>query len=141
MRFGFCVGPLRLLILPQTFSEVVTQAMIYPLPNVPPWFLGVLNQRGNLLPVFDLHQMLATEDRQRDHYTVLVLDQGSDAVGIRIDGMPQALTLHHALGRVPPLPAAIAAYVPAAYSTGETVWCEFEHRGFFTVMGAQIPCA
>ena len=31
IRFGFSVGRLRLLLMPHTFSEVVTQAVIYPL--------------------------------------------------------------------------------------------------------------
>ena len=57
-RFGFRVGQLRLLIKPRTHSEVVAQPHIYPIPNVPPWFLGVINLRGNLLPVFALQQLL-----------------------------------------------------------------------------------
>jgi twitching motility protein PilI len=138
MRFGFRVGQLRLLITPQTFSEVVMQAVIYPLPIVPIWFLGLLNQRGNLLPVFDLHQLLEAGNRSHDKRTVLVLDQGSDAVGIPIDGMPQAITLKQTLGHVPPLPTVLAAHVLTAYTTGEMVWLEFDHRGFFTAIGTQI---
>ena len=137
-RFGFRVGQLRLLITPQTFSEVVMQAVIYPLPNVPAWFPGVLNQRGNLLPVFDLHQLLDIEERSHDKRTVLVLDQGSDAVGMLIDGLPQAIPLTQTLRHVPSLPAALAAHVPSAYATGGTVWLAFDHRGFFTASGAQI---
>ena len=141
IRFGFCVGHLRLLLMPHTFSEVIPQAVIYPLPNVPPWFLGVLNQRGNLLPVFDLHQLLRARNRGHDNHTVLVLDQGSDAVGMLIDGMPQAVTLTRTQGQVPALSQALKAYVPAAYRAGDTVWLEFDHQAFFTATGAQITRA
>ena len=141
IRFGFSVGRLRLLLLPHTFSEVVTQAVIYPLPNVPPWFLGMLNQRGNLFPVFDLHQLLHAGNRGHDNRTVLVLDQGSDAVGMLIDGMPQAITLTQTRCQVPALPEALKAHVPTAYAVRETVWLEFDHRGFFTTIGAQITRA
>lgn len=140
-RFGFRVGQLHLLIARHTFSEVVTQAVIYPLPNVPTWFLGVLNQRGNLLPVFDLHELLETGERSHGTRTVLVLEQGNNAVGMLIDGLPQGLTLGATPRPVPPLPRALAAHVPTAYRAGNTVWLEFEHRGFFTTTGAQITRA
>lgn len=103
-RFGFRIGPFHLLLTPGTFSEVVRQAVIYPLPNVPPWFLGLLNQRSTLLPVFDLHRLLDTGDTPPRQRTILVLDQGREAVGLPIDGLPQAITLSPPLPQVPALP-------------------------------------
>jgi hypothetical protein len=58
-----------------------------------------------------------------------------------IDGLPQAIALKQTLRQVPVLPEALTAHVPTAYSTGEAVWLEFEHREFFTTLGAQLTSA
>jgi chemotaxis signal transduction protein len=137
-RFGFRVGQLCLLIRPDTQSEVVTHASIASVPNVPVWFLGLLNRRGHLLPVFDLHQLLQTGERRHDNHTVLILDQGSDAVGIPVESLPQPVGLNRALRHRPPLPEVLEAHVPTAYATGRAIWLEFDHRSFCTVVGTQI---
>jgi chemotaxis signal transduction protein len=137
-RFGFRVGQLCLLIRLDAQSEVVTLASIASIPNVPGWFLGLLHRRGHLLPVFDLHQLLKTGESRHNNRTVLILDQGSDAVGIPIDSLPQPVGLNRTLRHRPPLPEILEAHVPTAYATGRTIWLEFDHRSFFTVVGAQI---
>jgi chemotaxis signal transduction protein len=123
------------------FSEVVIQAVIYPLPGVPFWFRGLLNQRGNLLPVFDVQQLLDPDDQRQNRRTVLILEQGSEAVGMLIDGLPQAVILAQTLPHVPALPAVLAAHVPTAYTAHDTVWLDFDHQSFFTAVGAQITHA
>jgi hypothetical protein len=46
--------------------------------------------------------------------------------------------LHRALRHRPPLPEVLEAHVSTAYATGRTLWLEFDHRSFFTAVGAQI---
>lgn len=137
-RFGFRVGQLCLLIRMDARSEMVTLASIAPIPNVPAWFLGLMNRRGHLLPVFDLHQLLETGESRRDNRTVLILDQDSDAVGIPIDSLPQPVGINRTLRHRPPLPEVLEAHVSAAYAAGRTIWLEFDHRSFFMAVGAQI---
>lgn len=138
IRFGVRLGSYHLLIASQTISEVVARAVCYPIPHTPPWFLGLLNQRGNLLPVFDVHQLLHTGEPGHDRGTVLVLDQGSEAVGMCIDGMPESVVLEQRLRQVPALPTPLAAHVVAAYRHDQTTWLDFDHEGFFTTLGQQI---
>ena len=54
LRYGFTVGKVALLMRSDCMSEVVKPPPIYPIPNTPPWLSGILNLRGNLVPVFDL---------------------------------------------------------------------------------------
>ncbi|MFO1351931.1 MAG: chemotaxis protein CheW [Gammaproteobacteria bacterium] len=139
-RFGFRIGDLRLLIRPDALSEVITQTPIYPVPNVPSWFLGLINLRGNLLPVFDLHQVLGMGEGARNNSkrTVLILDQGKNAAGIPIDGLPQSVALDRQLRNVPPVHEALEQHTAAAYSTAGGIWLEFDHVGFFTALGGQL---
>lgn len=140
-RFGVCVGPYHVLLPPQILSEVVVRPVLYPLPRTPRWFLGLLNQRGNLLPVFDLQAVLHAAAEVRTQHTVLVLDQGHEAVGLSIEGMPQSITLAQRLLRLPPLPEILAAHVSTAYRAGGITWLDFDHQGFFTALGAQLTAA
>lgn len=132
-RFGFRIGQLRLLIQADTLSEVITHTPIYPMPNVPSWLVGVMNLRGNLMPVFDLHHLLETGEPGQTQ-TVLVLDQGNDGVGIPIDGLPHAVHLGDALHNMPPLHETLHGHVTTAYTTEDGIWLDFDHRGFFTAL-------
>jgi chemotaxis signal transduction protein len=119
-------------------SEMVTLASIAPIPNVPAWVLGLMNRRGHLLPVFDLHRLLETGESRRDNRMILILDQDSDAVGIPIDCLPQPVGINRTLRHRPPLPEVLEAHVSTAYAAGRTIWLEFDHRSFFMAVGAQI---
>lgn len=135
-RYGFRVGGIGLLVSQDTVSEVLEQAPVYPLPNTPPWLLGLVNLRGNLAPVFDVKQFLELEDGAvQEKRRLLILDQGDKAVGVLIDGLPQTAIASHALSRLPPLPAALQAHVAKAYVQDDLVWLEFDHQGFFQALG------
>lgn len=137
-RYGFWVGEIGLLIDQDTTSEVLERWVVYPLPNVPPWFLGLINLRGNLVPVFDVKQFLQLEEGAREKRWLLVLDRGEGAVGLFIDGLPQPASALQALPRLPPLPAALRTYIAKAYTQNDALWLEFDHRDFFKMLGEQV---
>ena len=141
-RYGFRVGDIGLLVGQNTVSEVLEKAPIYPLPNTPPWLLGLVNLRGNLVPVFDVKLFLELEDSGgREKRWLLILDQGDRAVGVLIDGLPQTALTTHALSRLPPLPAALRAHAIKAYAQDGVVWLEFDHQGFFQALGGRMAGA
>ena len=86
-RYGFRIGSLSLLIGHDTGSEVIRMQAVSTLPGSAPWLLGLVNLRGNLVPLFDLRLMLgmSTQDEMQARM-VLVLDSGENALGMIIDG-------------------------------------------------------
>jgi twitching motility protein PilI len=138
IRFGFRIGDIGLLIGPNTTSEVQTQPPIYALPNTPSWLLGLINLRGNLVPVFDLNSLLETGKSAPTKPMLLVLDKGSAMVGILINGLPQTVCLARKLRNMPPLPAALKGYVQEAYARDKVLWLEFDHHSFFQSLANQI---
>lgn len=138
LRYGFRVGAIGLLIEPDTLSEVVEKPLIYPLPNTPAWLTGLINLRGNLVPLFDLRPLLEADDGPATKQSVLILDDADAAVGILIDGLPHNPDLSRRLQRLPPLPPLLRDHAAAAYVKDGTVWLEFNHRGFFQTLAARI---
>lgn len=142
VRYGFRLGNLGLLINQDTVSEVLEQAPVYPLPNTPVWLAGLVNLRGNLVPVFDVRQLLELTDADRQaKRRLLVLDQAERAVGLLIDTLPQVATFGQPLNRMPPLPVTLRPHVSKAYAQEDTVWLEFNHQGFFQSLAGQIAGA
>ncbi|MCP5158467.1 MAG: chemotaxis protein CheW [Gammaproteobacteria bacterium] len=137
-RYGFWIGEIGLLIDQNTTSEVLERWVVYPLPNVPLWFLGLINLRGNLVPIFDLKQLLQLEEDTREKRWLLILDRGEGAVGLFIDGLPQPANTRQALTRLPPLPAALRPSIAGGYLQDERIWLEFDHRQFFRTLGGQV---
>ncbi len=141
-RYGFRIGGIGLLVGQDTVSEVVEQTPIYPLPNTPSWFLGLVNLRGNLAPIFDVKRFLELDDgAAAEKRWLLILDRGDRATGIFIDGLPQTAAVHNALARLPPLPAALRPHVAQAYVQDDIVWLEFDHQGFFRALGERMAGA
>jgi chemotaxis signal transduction protein len=137
LRYGFRSGGLSLLIQGGVGSEVVPMMPLAAIPNGPGWLQGVINLRGNLVPVCDLAQMLSdAPDAAARKTMILVLDKGDKAAGFVIDGHPVALNDLRPTNQVPELPEFLANYVRAAHSTDEEVWLEFDHEGFL-LGGAQ----
>ena len=138
-RYGFQIGDIGLLIGQDTGSEILERTPVYPLPKAPTWLLGLVNLRGNLVPVFDVKPLLELEsDDAQDKRRLLILDGGDKAVGIMIDGLPQLAATNNALSRLPPLPVALRPYVAKAYARDDTVWLEFNHHGFFEALGGSM---
>ncbi len=135
VRYGFRIGALGLLIQLGSTSEILQKPAIWSLPGSPPWFLGLLNVRGNLVPVYELGQVLNFGSRPADQKNlVLVFDQGDKAVGIVIDDFPKPLSSLSSLPNLPILPDVLNGHVRKGYIKEENIWLEFDHHSFFEEM-------
>lgn len=136
MRYGFRIQNYCFLIEHKTICEVVRQEQIYEVPNTAAWVLGIINLRGNLVPVFDLMKRLDEFSTRHTDARLLVFDRGELAVAIYIDGLPVGLEIdpqdNSQMTTIPQeLPAVLRAHVGAAYRVGGNTWMELDHRGLF----------
>ncbi|MEE4380095.1 MAG: chemotaxis protein CheW [Candidatus Competibacteraceae bacterium] len=138
-RYGFLVSDIGLLIHQDTTSEVIEQIPVYPIPHMPSWLPGLINLRGNLIPVFDLKLFLGLEqhDEQQKQW-LLILGTDDQAVSLFCDGLPRIVDTTHPLGRLPPLPTALRPHAVRAYAYEGIIWSEFDHEHFFKSASAQI---
>lgn len=136
MRYGFQIGGQNILIDSHTLCEVIQNVQIYRIPNTHSWVLGVINLRGNLVPVFDFLKRLDKTATRGEDQRLLVFDQGERAVGIYIEGLPQALQIDpenpEQRAAIPvELPDNINEHVSGAYRCNDKVWLEIDHRELF----------
>lgn len=68
--------------------------LITPLPDAPAWLTGVINLRGQIIPVIDLRKRIGVEARAVDLGTpILVVDHGGRSIGLIADAIDQIITV------------------------------------------------
>lgn len=142
LRYGFKIGSHQILIDQSVLCEVVQHLQIYKLPNTENWVLGMINLRGNLVPVFDLKARLGGHTNDIDDVYLLVIEQGNHAAGIQIDGLPQALEIDpddqdQKAAVSDDTPAVLKAHARTAFNANGHIWLEIDHRGLFAELLAE----
>lgn len=74
--------------------EIITNYNIRPLPLVPEYVRGIINLRGQIIPIIDMRLRLGKEFKEYTSTScVVILDIGSDRIGICVDSVSQVLTI------------------------------------------------
>jgi purine-binding chemotaxis protein CheW len=74
-----------------------------PLPNSPPYVMGVINLRGVIMPVVDLKRRLGlgeTEPTQR--HVIVVIQHAARALGLLVDGVKESFAFDASNLQPPP---------------------------------------
>jgi len=140
-RYGFKVNDIGFLISPEILCEVMKKFTVYPIPNTKHWMHGLVNLRGNLIPVYDLPILLGLSEEPLEHDNLLIIDNGPDSAGILIQSLPQPCDMRGwaELSHVPKLPAGLSECVSDAYTKDDVIWLGFNHKEFF--LNAMISVA
>ena len=136
-RYGFHLGKFGFLIKEDTLSEAMLPITVYPIPNTVNWVQGLINLRGNLIPIYDLKALLAF-DEPLDKAMFLILDQGEQSIGLVVDGLPVLINTEHVLEPLPRLPEPLNEYVNCGYSDRNKLWLEWDHQHFFQSLSQQM---
>lgn len=124
---AFTVGNLGFLLPPETVSELFYDLAYCSLPNTPPTLVGMANVRGDIIPLFDLHELFDIPADSNVHWRFLVFGDGEEAVGIRIGSLPTRVMLsgQNRLKSLPPLPEALRPHVRACYQLNG-IWVDWD---------------
>lgn len=137
--FGFRVGSLGFLVTSSTYCEVIEQLQVNPLPNVEAWFSGLINLRGDLVPVIDLQLLLGeTTPTVRKKRQLFAIGQGDKAMAFWIDGLPEIQPIFtQPLKQLPPLPAILQRCVLGGYFQNDQLWFTVQFDALFKTLGRQ----
>lgn len=87
-RYGYKVKDMGFLISENTLCEVVKYPEVYPLPNTNKWLRGLVNIRGNLVPVFDFSLLIGVTEDSSDIENLLVMGNAEKSIGVLIESVP-----------------------------------------------------
>jgi purine-binding chemotaxis protein CheW len=88
--------------------EVVAAPLVVPLPTAPPSVLGVLNLRGEIVPLFDTAALLGV-GAFSDHPFVAVVETALGPAGLNATAVPEAAMLAEQASAAE-LPGAVGVY-------------------------------
>jgi purine-binding chemotaxis protein CheW len=92
----FPLGPEKYALPIQEVREIVAAPALTALPTAPSAVLGLVNLRGDVLPVFDAGRLVASPFPAEPQF-VMVIDTERGAAGVAASGMPSILDLEPAL--------------------------------------------
>lgn len=131
---GFCgenfLTPVNLV------SEIVQNPVIFRLPNTPNWVRGVINLRGNVVPVIDLdaHPDYKTAEIS-DARTLIVINRGEAAMGLFIDRYPVMLDFDgedvSEMSGSEFVSKVAGEYILSTTKVGESIYYEIDYASFF----------
>ena len=132
LRHGVKIGPYSLLLPDGVVSEVVKNASIYPVPKTSSWVKGLINLRGNLIPVFDLARYFDSSAGSPSLSTLIVIDKGENALALMVEGLPRVANVSQSVGHTSlPLPELLRTHLKGAYIENDDMWLELDVAAFF----------
>ncbi len=98
----FMAGHLKLGVVAEDVVEILNNQVITYLPMVPEFIRGIINMRGQMIPILDIRARLGMESQEGDNL-VVVINLGEVQLGILVDGVDQMLDIPKV--NIHPLPA------------------------------------
>lgn len=98
----FMAGHLKLGVVAEDVVEILNNQVITYLPMMPGFIRGIINMRGQMIPILDVRARLGMDIREEDSL-VVVLNLGDVQLGILVDAVDQMLDISRA--NIHPLPA------------------------------------
>ncbi len=86
-------------------QEIIKDSEITAIPDAPDFVVGVINLRGNIIPILDLHKRLklsAGVQRQADESWVLILNVADRVTGFVVDRVTRVIKVQANMIKPPP---------------------------------------
>ena len=91
--YGIEFTSLNLLIDKNTSSELLEHSSIYPIPLAAEWIIGVVNIRGDIVPIINFEKLICKESTKINisKCRIIIINKGEDAVGFIINDLPKPI--------------------------------------------------
>lgn len=101
---GFEIGVQRFAVNILSVQEIIRSAPVTAVPNSPEFVEGVINLRGDIVPVIDLRKRLNLykEEHQSDRNWILILTIGERVIGFVVDRVTEVLKVEDESIQPPP---------------------------------------
>ena len=97
--------------------EIIRMTNVTPVPHAPSFVEGVINLRGQILPVVDLRKRFNLEQKDVDEDTrIIVVEIGNTLLGLIVDGVNEVLRIPS--DTIAPPPSIVSSGIGAEYIKG-----------------------
>ena len=97
--------------------EIIRLDVITEVPGAPSYVSGIVNLRGNILPVIDLRQRFGRKtDQHSEQNRILVVDIGDKKTGIIVDAVSEVIRIPES--NIEPAPQILSDNVSSRYING-----------------------
>ncbi len=132
--YGIKFSSLNLLIDNTASSELLEDSSIYSIPLAAEWIIGVVNIRGDIVPVIDFEKLIngeSTNNKIKDS-KIIVINKGEDAVGFLLEYLPRPIsfTENEKLSDHTSLPEVVEEHVVHAYKRDTSTWACIDFESF-----------
>lgn len=76
----------------EMLTEIIISQKIFPVPTTPPHVLGVINLRGNIVPIVDIRSALSLP-RQSTPGQIAIIKQGAVIIGVVVDNVSEVVAV------------------------------------------------
>ncbi len=138
LRYGFMIGDVGIIIDKALGSEIVEDISICAIPHTPLWFSGMVNIRGDLVPIFDLQAIFNDGGKSDLWAPLLVIGKGAEGAGILLETLPRALGSLEISELPDSIPPSLEGHIDTAYINDGQIWLSINFIGFFSSLGRQV---
>ena len=124
-RYGYQIGKMNFLIPDKLVSEVIQHPSIFNLPNSPSWIEGLINVRGNIIPVMNVSKFLKSFDDEKTlNILVMAQDDGNPSIAIMINDLPISLELNNSVTKIDNYPSEISEFISSGFKQNNFEWVD-----------------
>ena len=105
-EYGVCIDDVK---------EIMRKGDVTQIPDSPGFIAGVINVRGNIIPVLDLSEMFFLVEGEESKH-IVVTEQGENTFGLMVDGVTEVLRVGE--GEIKPAPTVIKSKIHGDYLKG-----------------------
>lgn len=131
-RYGYIVADLHFLVPENITSEIIQDPKIFVLPNSPYWIEGLINIRGNIIPVMNIEKYLKKSSKKKmDKILVLNKSDDKNAMAFLISELPVSLELSDESSGTTEYPEELREYISEGFIQKGKNWAEFNPQLLF----------
>ncbi|MBO8129646.1 MAG: chemotaxis protein CheW [Peptococcaceae bacterium] len=104
-------------------SEIIRMVDITPVPRSDAYVEGIINLRGKVVPVLNLHRKMGLPEGERSRDSrIVVIENGEERIGMIVDGVDEVSTYEEDELDSPPSVAGDNPFIKGVVKRKEDLW-------------------
>ena len=131
-RYGYNISDMNFLVPEKMVSEVIQSPNIFDLPNSPSWIEGLINVRGNIVPVMNIGKLLKEISHDKTNVILILINKDNEpTIGIIINDLPVSLEVNENKSNTKGSHKLLEEFIRGGFSQNNLDWLEFNPQDLF----------